>query len=511
MQVFCSFEVTGLKQKLQPKYIINVVCILYILASVLLFAAAASFSVFNGDDYTITVFTDTRTGSVFSHIARGFRFLAREYFAWQGTYFYSFLYGALNPLAGGGLPQLRVFMALNAAVFLVSVLFAVYAAVYRRGAYPLSVSLICAAVLLFALLNAGCYTEAFTWFTGTIDFSTPLSAGLFGFGFYLMQFRTKKRAHAVAAGVLLFLASGGTLSVAGALCYAVLIVLVYERLREGTFRRPAVLIWLASFAGALINTAAPGNYKRYDLVDAYVTQTLTDTYVIGEESSFALHPFAAVAKTVTRYFLRLDHLLSDTPLGIALVAMLCVGAIAYREQEQKPVSGMLLTAVACSLLTPAVALFPLFMGGPYDAGWLPDRIDFVFDTAMVSTLCCLFFLCGLLLAHAGKHIGQTVLLAMLSLILFTGVYANRLNLFDLEQYGMGKAVASGEMRAYHDACAKIYDTLAESPGEDVVLTLPPHCEYLYPLDWLDDPAEWKNVLMSKYYGCASFRGITEGR
>ena len=99
---------------------------------------------------------------------------------------------------------------------------------------------------------------------------------------------------------------------------------------------------------------------------------------------------------------------------------------------------------------------------------------------------------------------------MLGLLLFTAVFANRLNAFDLVQYDLAKAAFGGELRAYHDGCAAVYAELENSPGEDVVADLPAPVPYLCPFNSVGDPDEWKNLCIADYYGCKSFRGIIPG-
>ena len=480
-----------MKKAFQTRHVISGICLLYIICSAVIFAGVASFSVFAGDDYTITYHAATGSG-VFAHLANGFRFLAREYFEWQGTYFYSVLYGSLNPLDGAGLPQLRFFMALNAFLFLVSVLFLVYASVRVCKKQSLTAFLACGAGVLFGLLNASYYTEAFTWFTGTIDFSTPLTVGFFGFGCYLLQFHSVKKRTAVVSAVCVFLAAGGSLSLAGTMCYAMLLVLLYRKLTDGVWHKRGSVIWLVSFAGALINTIAPGNYARHSVVDS------------------SLRPVGAAVKSIARFILRTDYLLSDTVFGLAMLVAVLIGFCMFWNSDAGKVSSVRLLTAAAGLLAPCVALFPLYLGAGYSAAWLPDRIDFVTDTAMVLASFHLFVLAGACLADAAKGTDRRLVPAALGLLLFSGVCTNSLNAYDLPQYGTAKALASGELREYHDACASVYETLENAPGKDVVVELPAPVAYLSPLDHLDDPQEWKNMCMSEYYGCKSFKGTIPG-
>lgn len=487
-------------------HLTNVICLLYIISAAVIFAYAASFSVFSGDDFTIVRYEHAaRGGGLFAHIASGLRFIAQEYFTWQGTYFHSFLYACFNPLDGGGMHQLRTVMVLNALLFIAAILVLAYVAVCRIGGYGKTPFLICAALLLFALLNAFYYTEAFTWFTGSMNYGIPFSTGITGFALYLLQTRTHLKRHIIPAAVLCFLAVGATTSVAGTLCFAMLLVLTYRRLADGSFDRGTVIAFAAAFAGALINVAAPGNYRRYDLTETILHEGFDAVQQTADVAHYSLNPLTAVLKTVMRYLVRCDYLLSGTVLGLVLLGMLIAGFCLRKEADRR-----LILWSATGLITPMVTLFPFYLGSPYTTAWIPDRVDFIFDTSAVCAACFLFFQLGGALADAAKGISREFVLWMLGLLLFTAVFANRLNAFDLVQYDVAKAAFGGEMRAYHDGCAAVHTLLENSPGEDVVADLPVPVPYLCPFNSVGDPEEWKNRCIADYYGCKSFRGIIPG-
>ena len=488
------------------RHLTHVICILYIICAAVIFAYAASFSVFSGDDFTIVRYAHAaHGGGLFAHIISGLRFIAQEYFTWQGTYLHSFLYACFNPLDGGGLPQLRAVMVCNALFFVAAVLILVYVAVCRIGGYGKTAFFVCAALLLFALLNAFYYTEAFTWFTGSMNYGIPFSTGITGFALYLLQTRTHLKKHIIPAAVLCFLAVGATTSVAGTLCFSMLLVLTYRRVTDKSFDKGTVIVFLTALAGALINVAAPGNYKRYDLTETLLHEGFEAVEQGADIVHHDLNPFTAVAKTVIRYLIRCDYLLSGTVLGLVLLCMVIAGFSLLREGNRR-----LIVWAVIGMLTPMVTLFPFYLGSPYTTGWIPDRVDFIFDTSAVCAACFLFFQLGGALVEAAKGVSKAFVLWMLGLFLFTAAFSNRLNAFDLVQYDLAKAAFGGELRAYHDSCAAVYAQLENSPGEDVIAGLPEPVRFLSPFNSVGDPQEWKNRCIADFYGCKSFRGLIPG-
>ena len=448
-----------------------IICMVYVVVSVLVFSFAATYTVPLGDD----LFTPhTAYDSLFSHIGASVSFVARTYVSWQGTFFSFFLSYLLHPFHGkavsgaaGNLMKLKLVMFVNAFLFFAALLYLIYVVIrlimpkqYRLTAYM-------SAAVLFCFLNAQSYAEVFFWFTTAVVYSMPVTVMLLTLALFIRLRGDGRIRHGTAltvlSSVLAFCAGGGVLMVAGALCYILLVILVCDRLASKKWHRPSLIVWGFSLAGALINTLAPGNFVRSGNVASSVD------------------PLSAVLSSLQTAYLELEHLFSATPLLAGLIVavflgiLFCEGTDAARLKKRISFTCMLMPVLV-------VTLFPLQLGN--GGAGIAVRGQFVFDVIAIPLLFALFFFAGQFFALQLASERRTAAALPVLLLLVCVLSLNGITLLGLPQYGMLRNLANGSYRNYHLRIQQIFEDIWNSEEQDIVVTLP------------EDLEQYQNFLLS---------------
>ena len=465
------------RKYLNIQTVICVICLLFTAVSVLVFSFATTYTVPLGDD----LFTPhTEYASLFSLIGASASFAAETYVSWQGTFFSFFLSYLLHPFhghgvlgAGGNLMKLKIVMFLNAFLFFAALLYLLFSLIrliapkrYRLAAYV-------SAAVLFTFLNIQSYAEVFFWFTPTVVYSIPVTVMLLALSCFIRMRKggQKRTLWTALAAVSAFCASGGVLMVAGALCYILLAVSVYDRITEKKWHLPSLIVFGAAFAGALINTLAPGNFIRSDNAGA------------------AIRPLSAALSSLQVLYLELEHLFTDTPLLAGLIVLFllgiffCEGTDAARLKQQIVFTCMLLPALF-------VALFPLQLGN--GGAGIAVRGQFVVDVIALPLLCALFFFGGQFFALHLAPEKRAVHTLPVWLLLICVLSLNRVTLFSLPQYGMLRNLANGSYRAYYLQIHQLFEDIRNSEEEDIVVTLPEDLEQYQNFLLSTDPSYYIN-------------------
>lgn len=177
---------------------------------------STGYTFYQTDDFnhakTVGVFGE----SIIDLFVASLKFDLKMYLNWQGTYTAMFLQAFLSPLNGMGRMQLQVIMIFNIILFLVSIWMFINAACKK-----INIGNICESVILFSLCAMGIFaftgwTEVFYWFSGAVAYSFPMSFCFLGIAINLCF---EQSWGGYIAGTLMFLASGGSLEVAGTGCF----------------------------------------------------------------------------------------------------------------------------------------------------------------------------------------------------------------------------------------------------------------------------------------------------
>lgn len=99
---------------------------------------------------------------------------------------------------------------------------------------------------LFSILAFKAWVEIFYWFSGAVSYSIPLSVAMLAL---LLFLKDKDRWMFVLACILAFLASGGSLEVAGTSCFAILMILILKGYRN-LQKKDYIFFWNCCVGGA---------------------------------------------------------------------------------------------------------------------------------------------------------------------------------------------------------------------------------------------------------------------
>lgn len=460
---------------------------LLILFMAYVISASAGYTVFVGDDFTNSVRIGAFRVPFFEYFAASLHYMKDMYFDWQGTYFAMFIQALLSPLNNYGPAQLRIVMTINALLFFASVFGAVWTglSLVMREKKELPIRLTLFTLLLFAVLDADVFYEVFFWYCGAAAYCIPFSFVFLSLMLLFLLNRgegseRKKTVLCVLAALLLFLASGGPLIVSGVGCYAAL--LLTAGFYRGGDRKISVrntAVTAAGVIGAIINTAAPGNYARH----AYS----------GDDGGWQL--FQAVKWTIKIVWIETERLVKETMFGVVLLAMLLLGIyLSKKIPSSLKVYGVIsILAVGIGY----VSVFPVVLG--YGGTYFPNRCCFVLDTVLVISLCNLAIYAGCVLdRRADLHTDRRTQ-AVLLILLFAAVLLGPEKISDSALMAVAESKHNGTYRKYYEECVAVYDYLENCAEDDVVVEMPEYIDNFECFYLADDGDAWVNVGLAQYY------------
>ncbi|MCH5250294.1 MAG: hypothetical protein J1E98_10180 [Lachnospiraceae bacterium] len=290
------------------------------------------------------------------------------YMTWQGTYISNLLLFTVLPFIRLGLTGFRIVMVLLSLFFVLSLFFMVDGIINfsqslgeednRRGRRNKKLFLY--AVLLFAALGLpGTWIgkEVFFWYTGAAVYLVGICNLFLSIGcFFLANCRERTgRRHYICSVLFGFIASGTSPQVASFVCSWHLIALLVVILSAESVRKQLhfwnICPFLASFLGAVINSAAPGNFRRskltmdeqginYGMIDA-----IKNTFVCqkGELKQILHDPFFIV---------------------LAITLFLVWGYFELRtDKKEKNITWIGVLCMVCSvLISQFLCIFPVLLG-----------------------------------------------------------------------------------------------------------------------------------------------------
>lgn len=457
-----------------------------LLVLVLIEVWAASYTVYNADDFSIANSMRPYGDSAWEYLQACFRYIKRTYMSWQGTYSSMFIWTSINPLNELGLPQLRVVMVLNTLLYVFSLLFLIFIVfnVFLKGHYHLK--LFVSACAVFMIMNSRAYPEAFFWFNGAATYTFPITCLFIALGFLILSNTANRHKipYAVFASLFGIGSQGGSLAIAGIGCYVVLVLCLLFWLRSKKISAANLAVAFIFLAGALVNTAAPGNYVRH------------------EQFGAGIHPTAMIAPTIRLYLKEIKLIVTNDQFCIILLLLILCGAVLYGKLQYDIklytiISGLL-------LITPLVAIFPVVLGyaGSED---MPNRVLFIINTVTVLVYANMAMAAGYWIAVFIKAkeikpvrpicVWSILLLVFLVRVLIVSGVRNTIMVRTFSNLYHGK------IQEYYADCRDIYEYLGGSNGEaDVVIeNYPQRVEGFGSFELYSDPNEWVNTCVAKFY------------
>lgn len=465
--------------------VINCLIIFFMIYTI---TSSAAYTVLVGDDFVCGVHVNAFNAfnvPLFQYLITSWQYMKGYYFDWQGTYFALFIQPLLSPINHFGLIQLRVVMICNAILFFAGLFGACQSAsgyiLKEKKELPIRLTIFTA--ILFAILDSNIFEEIFFWYTGAMVYTVPFSVLLFSVMFFLMSnngrhSRKKKCMYTICSAVMLFLASGGSLAVAGTGCYTVLLLTVGFLLVSKKISAGNIIVTASGIVGALINVAAPGNYARRSY---------------GNGSSWEL--LKTVKWTVRIVWEEVEHVTKETMFGVILIAMLLIGI--YLSDKLRPVIKEYGIISVLALGTAYVTTFPVILG--YGGATFGNRCYFILDVVLVFSLFNFAIFAGCCLDMWADLRTNKSAWAILCIILFSVFLLGPEEISDSALVTIAKAKRNGTYKNYYEECVSVYQYLETCPEEDVVIRMPSFIENFECFFFDDDETGWVNVALAEYY------------
>ncbi|MCM1174305.1 MAG: DUF6056 family protein [Blautia sp.] len=465
---------------------------LAVLFMVCVIAVSAGYTVLSGDDFTHGVRVGVFHAPFFQYFAASLRYMKEIYLDWQGTYFAMFLQALLSPINNFGLPQLRIVMIFNVLLFtgaLFGVVWTAFDFVLTEEKLP-QIRMTVFSILLFAILDAEIFTEIFFWYSGAAAYSFPFSFLLLSVMFFLLSnnnrySKKKKLVFSICAAFFLFCASGGSLTVTGTGCYAVLLLTLGLYLVSHKISVRNIVVTAVGTAGALINVAAPGNFSRHEQNS-------------GGEGFMLLQ---SVKWAVRNVWEETERLTKETMFGVLLVAMLLLGIYLSDKLRRRLKEYGIVSVLA--LFAGYVAALPVAVG--YAGPFFPNRCCFVLDVVLaVSFLNFAVFMGCCLDRWAGLRDNRSAC-AVLFVVLFAVFLSSPEKISESAVITVAESMHNGTYRNYYEECVSVYDYLENCEEENVILPMPEYIDNFECFYFDEDETAWVNVGLAQYYGKKSVK------
>ncbi len=211
------------------------------------------------------------------------------YMSWQGSYYGVALSGGIDPIGRMGTGGINIVLLLTAisGIFIISVVIYKFC-MLNYAAKEIRVFLTIA--MLWGYFNTRIAKELTFWYNSICIYTIPLLTGLFGVICLIKAImdandKRKSSIFCLLSMTLGFLASGGSLQVAGYVCWLYLLFLGWGILEKKHWKITLMAFGI-TLLGALVNVTAPGNYNRqstsYENISIFKAAYYTFITVINE-------------------------------------------------------------------------------------------------------------------------------------------------------------------------------------------------------------------------------------
>ncbi len=444
------------------------------------FIHASRWSYYCGDDFSHANVVGVFGKNIFELFGASIAFMVDKYRTWQGTFFSMFLQGFLSPINGAGPIQMSIVMISNVVLFICATIMLVQE-ISRLIGMEKHLKVFLSFLVLFSIFGFKAWAEIFYWFSGAVSYSIPLSVGMLALALFL---KDKNIFTYILACVLAFLASGGSLEVAGTSCFAALTIL-FVKGYENLHKKDLFFFGIA-VVGALVNAVAPGNFIRRDAID--------DT---------GLHFGAAFINSVNQVIRSVEWLFYQTPFLV--IAVLCVIVGVHIGGKGWFYKTLYLKIVGMCLALPVVTCFPVYLAYTSTNGTgFPNRCEFVCVCVIVIVIMVISVLLGVFLKETECMKEYKNLLGMLvAVCLIIPMLNDNYKYSNTVIYRMYCNVAVDGFKKYHDNITEIYRTIENSDNQDVVIealpaAVPDFLDISYSLT--TNPGHFSNRALAIYYG-----------
>lgn len=462
--------------------VVTTIFCLCILGIAAVFLGVASRTMFNTDDYGSLIEYQPGSG-LWGIVQTSARLTGEAYMQHMGAYTSFFLGNALifSVMEGWfSLPAVMVVCnLLLIAVLLLFVVTAVRSTGLCRSRDERNVALLFAVAALFCVYDTRAWPEIDSWISGYNAYGLPTVFGLLAASLMCRR-ASDSKPWLVLAALCAFLGTGGTLQITGGICCILLVILLVKAL-QGFAKISDGIIFGASFLGALINVAAPGNYVRRNSVDP-----------TGFHPGIAL-PF------IIQWGNDVWTTLLTHPLVLALLVGIFVLGIHLQERIRPRTWKLLLLLLAC-VAAPYISAFPVCLG--YGGGYFPNRCLWAATVLATLALLTAVFVLGCLAGRVLKGRGNKLVntastVAIVVLTVFGPVALPKTS----ATYTALQHLTDGTIDKYCREVGTALEDLSRQEGPDAkVEDLPSTIEEIKPFYISPDPTNETNRYIAAYYG-----------
>lgn len=449
---------------------------------------ASAYSFYRADDFSNARVVGIFGEDIVKTFVNSLKFTKMRYLGWQGTYTSMFLQAFLSPLNGFGDMQLRIIMVLNAILFVISLRLFIGSVCKSMNISDLSRwAWVIFSLCIIGILGFTSWTQIFFWFTGAVNYSFPMSFGLLGIACMLQA----KNKWYVLSAVFMFLASGGSLEVAGVGCFVLLGICILKKI-SNTINSKDYAVFGVAVGGALINAAAPGNYLRQGAIDNKV-----------------IHLLGAMRGTVEKTMGIFWDLIFDTPFIVIIFLSVIIGALIGRNRKEDKIKESLVIVCIC-ILIPFVTCFPVVLGYGYSSKALPNRCVFIEVIVLVVSSVLVAGIIGYTKKGFVNWCSQYTGMLLIMFLIIMGNLNSSWIISNLVPVRMWREIGKDSYKSYYNEVKMIYDKIESDSNKDVfIYDLPDSIDTFQKIDISEDMSSWVNVEMAQYFGKDSVQLVND--
>ncbi|MCI7040871.1 MAG: DUF6056 family protein [Lachnospiraceae bacterium] len=442
--------------------------------------------------------TFVETKSVFMVIGTAVKKAVGEWHTWRGCFTSSFLSSIMPNVFGEGLYQYTTWVVLT--LFSLSCLYLlnnIFVKVFHSDKWR---SLCVTMIMLFASVHCMVgRVEILYWYSGAINYLFTYAMSLFFFGLLISCCFSKGKKHVfelVMASFLGFSIGGGnqvTILNVAIILFLVIAVISYSKMwkKNWSLMIPIGLFYI----GFILNVMAPGNRVRADgasgmnpIKAVFVSFYYCLEYVIGEWTTWPI--IIMVILMIPLFWGMVSKTKFEFPCPLIVVIL------GY--------------CIVSAMITP-----PLFAVGNFEAGRLQAMVYLMY--LLVMTLCVGYItgwvrrkvdIAGEWREKEERNFSMNETLCILCCLLLFAFGAVITIIPDPHYFTFSSAMtdlADGSAKAYGDAM-KERIVLYHSGEKDIVVEpLPVQPALLYFSDIKEDPEDWENRGLCRFYGIDSVR------
>lgn len=424
-----------------------------------------------------------------------FNMIKSFYMHWEGAYYVVITGGGIDPMRriGFGGINISLFVIMMLCILIIGMI------VYKFCKLNYTSKDVRYLFILFVLwgcFNGRIVREMYFWYVGACNYTIPLLTGTLGIvcAVNVIENENNKRVHGIfslLSMLLGFLSNGGSLQVAGFMCWIVLLLLGWSILEKKCWKTTLIIFGM-NLLGALVNVVAPGNYIRqntsYEKISIFKAAYYTFIAVINE----------------------IKYIFSQTYIPWLLLLIIITAFIFLKPVKEKLYHPVIVGGVV--LISWLISTFPVCYG--YASSALASRGYEILDIYIVIGL--FFFINSLVNWLKLKEIilsKEIVFAISILAVINIGYLQNSVPISSIPGMQCWQQIFSGELKRYHDEWIEVFNTIERS--EDAVVEVP-ISRWAYETDLVimkpgmsENFEKWVNDGIATYYGKEKVRVVVQ--